>query len=252
MITLHSSYAPGRAVRALGKLFQNPDDLPQVFTIFESMTGPTVERMVKRLRRTGTGARLLDTRSDIVPVLRDREALRRLPNRSLGRAYLDFVESESISAEGIIAASVQGETHETVLAADVAWVHQRMRDTHDLWHVVTGYKGDLVGETALLGFTLAQTRNPGVALIYGLGLIKLRRHGSVQSVMRGGFDRGRKAEWLPAVDWEPLMALPIDLVRTRLHIVQPPAYAPIRSEHLKTPNVSHASSQGWTSLLQWT
>ena len=35
-------------------------------------------------------------------------------------------------------------------------IHQRMRDTHDLWHAATGYKGDVVGELAVLAFTLAQ------------------------------------------------------------------------------------------------
>ena len=49
--------------------------------------------------------------------------------------------------------------------SDLDYISDRMRDTHDLWHAVTGYKGDLIGEASLLGFSLAQTHNPGIAMI---------------------------------------------------------------------------------------
>lgn len=60
-------------------------------------------------------------------------------------------------------------TSPTLAGQRYAGVSGRMRDTHDLWHVLTGYSGDVLGETALLGFIFAQTGNPGVALIIALG-----------------------------------------------------------------------------------
>ena len=36
-----------------------------------------------------------------------------------------------------------------------AYLAQRMRQTHDIWHVLTGYATDVAGEVQLQAFTLA-------------------------------------------------------------------------------------------------
>jgi ubiquinone biosynthesis protein COQ4 len=217
------------AGRALGTLLRDPDDLPQVFTIVDSLAGTAPHRIVLGFRRTESGKRLLRDRPDLVPILADRAALARLPDGSLGRAYLAFVESENISAEGIVKASEDrdGWTH-----PDIAFVMNRMRDTHDLWHAATGYKGDVLGELSLLAFTLAQNWHTGVALIIGAGLVK--GFGRAQtSLIRDGYRRGRRAEWLPAQEWEKLLPLPLTEVRTRLKLDAPVVYAPVRTTDLR-------------------
>ena len=154
---------PRRALRAIRALMNDPSDLPQVFAIIESLSGPAPGLLAHRFRRSSAGARLLHERPDITLLLEDREGLRSLPEGSLGRAYLAFVESENISAEGIRAASenravAPSDGNSAVAPADEqAFVKVRMRDTHDLWHALTGYKGDIIGEAALLGFIFAQT-----------------------------------------------------------------------------------------------
>ena len=224
-----------RAGRALAALMRNPDDLPQVFTLIDAMSGTAPHRLVLGLRRSRRGARLLRDRPDIVPTLVDRSALGRLPDGSLGRAYLAFVESEGISPEGIRDASVAGEGGD-YLRDDFRYGHQRLRDTHDLWHAATGYKGDVVGELALLAFTLAQHWNTAVAMIIVAGLIKgLGR--SESRVIVDGFRRGRAARWLPAQEWESLLALPLEDVRARLNLGAPPVYTPIRTSELRAEGV---------------
>ena len=47
-----------------------------------------------------------------------------------------------------------------------------------------------------------------------------------------GFVRGRRAEWLPAVEWEKILARPLDEVRRELNIDAPPTYAVFRSTEL--------------------
>ncbi len=151
-------FEPKRALRAARILAADPDDLPQVFTIIESLSGNTLERIGERLQKSASGKKMLAARADIVSVLADRKALARLPEGSLGRAYLAFVERENISAEGIRDAQKKGFRQEAeLLPAPLDWVHARMRDTHDLWHAAVGYSGDVLGETALLAFTFAQT-----------------------------------------------------------------------------------------------
>ncbi|MDX2093554.1 MAG: Coq4 family protein [Kofleriaceae bacterium] len=223
-----------RASRAFRTLLRDPDDLPQVFEIIEALS---TERHARRLhagfQKTELGRRLLERKPDIVRILADRERLRAMPEGSLGRAYLAFVERENISAQGIREASLTADR----LArqqAELAFVGDRMRDTHDLWHAVTGYHGDVLGEVGLLAFTLAQHWNPGIALIVAGALVKgTGGQVSVASFVRDGYRRGRAAAWLPAQDWEALLERPLDEVRATLGLGAPPAYTPVRTAELR-------------------
>jgi ubiquinone biosynthesis protein COQ4 len=226
-----------RAMRAARALSANPDDLPQVFTIIESLSGNTLQRIGDRMQRDAVGKRLIEARGDIVSLLSDRAALARLPEGSLGRAYLAFVEREGISAEGIRAAAAQGMTADTPLPAPLDWVHARMRDTHDLWHAAVGYSGDVLGETALLAFIFAQSWNPAIALILAIGFGKTVGFpgggASARATIADGFRRGLRAKWLPAQDWEAMLAMPVEEVRRRLGLDAPPVYREIRSSELR-------------------
>jgi ubiquinone biosynthesis protein COQ4 len=217
------------AARAMKALTDNPDDTAQVFRIIEALSGNSGQRNLGRLKRTRTGADLLRDRPELIEILTDHDRLRKLPDGSLGREYVRFLESEGITAAGLKQASLDGRqygAHE--LPAELEFLRNRMRDTHDLWHVVTGYKGDLLGEAALLAFIFAQTRNPGVGFIVAIALLR-GREPAVRQLILQGFLRGLRADWLPAVKWEKLLALPIDRVRQMLHVDEPPRYMPFRS-----------------------
>jgi len=145
------------------ELFANPNDTQQVFEIIDAMQLPALVRMRKRLQQAEQGRRLLVEQPNLVPLLSDREGLRALPAGSLGREYLAFVEAEGISADGLVDASDISRKRSE--AAELRWIRNWLRDSHELWHAVLGYKGDLVGEAALLAFTHDQTRNIGVGMI---------------------------------------------------------------------------------------
>jgi ubiquinone biosynthesis protein COQ4 len=217
-----------RAGRALAALLRDPDDLPQVFTLIDSISGTAPHRLLFAFRRSKSGARLLRDRPDIVPILADRPGLLALPDGSFGRAYLAFVESEGITPEGIKSASQAI----TPRPGAFSFLNQRMRDTHDLWHAATGYKGDVLGEASLLAFTLAQHWNTGIAFIVAAALLK--GFGRMETTLiREGYRRGRAAAWLPAQEWESLLPLPLEEVRARLKLGPPPAYTPMRSNELR-------------------
>lgn len=223
---------PLRALRALRELIANPDDTAQVFTIIESLSGRASFRMLERFRATESGRSLLERRDDILRRLRDRPFLESLPEGSLGRAYLAFLDREGISADGLVEASIAGDTGTYDMVQDVAYMSDRMRDTHDLWHTVTGYHGDVFGEASLLAFTVAQTHNPGVGLIVLGALVRAHDAELTRMIIRA-FREGQKAEFLPPVDWEALLPLPLPLVRERLRIQPVQAYEPVRSGWLR-------------------
>jgi len=95
-------------------------------------------------------------------------------------------------------------TNEFPLTPELAWVHSaHMRDTHDLWHAATGYAGDVLGETALLGFTfragrgiLRSASSLAIGIVEDHGGAERRRGGRVARSWTG-LRRGKKAAWLP-------------------------------------------------------
>ena len=217
------------AWRALRALLADPDDTAKVFDIIEALSGPTRDRVLRRFSASETGRALLRERPHLLARLEDREALLALPAGSLGRTYAEFMNREKIAADGLVSASADKRHPDT--SEEQRWFGDRLRDMHDLWHVVTGYERDLVGEAALLAFTYAQTRNPGIGLIVAAAYWKAKDDAAhARPLIREGYRRGRRAAWLPEQRWEELLAQPLDSVRARLQLGTPPRYAQVRSE----------------------
>ena len=214
--------------RALRALSADPDDTSQVFRILRAL--PDGDRVFRRFRRTESGARLLAASPSLLATLSDREALHALAPGSLGYSYGQFMVAEKLSAEGLVAAS-NDDGKERWRDPGRRFVGERLRDSHDLWHVVTGYGRDLLGEAALLAFTFAQTRTPGIGVIVGNALWQARGDfAPARGIIWRGFRRGLRAEWLPAQEWEELLPLPLEEVRERLGVGGPPVYTQLRSE----------------------
>ena len=216
----------GAALRALWRLARDNDDTTHVFAIVDALRGNSDGRNVERLRESEIGRAILAERRSLLDVLADRERLRALPEESLGRVYLAFMEREGLSADGLAAAADEGYRQRS-FDPDVRTFADWARDSHDLWHVLTGYGRDPLGELCLLGVLYSQIRNPGTAFIALLGLLQVRFEypgaPSVRAVLQG-FSIGRRAQWMIAQDWEALLALPIDEVRARLELARPTYY----------------------------
>ena len=220
---------PLDALRAIRGLLRNPDDTGLVFEIIEALSGRTRTVVFDRFVASPSGQRLLATRPNLLAQLTDREALLALPPGTLGRTYGEFMSREQISADGLVEASEDWLRED--LPAERRWFADRLRDTHDLWHVVTGYGRDLVGEASLLAFTYAQTRNPGIGFIVAVAYLKARGINSpARRLLRDGYRRGKRAAWLPGVEWEELLAQPLARVREQLAVGAPPVYEAVRSE----------------------
>ena len=220
---------PLAALRAIRGLLRNPDDTALVFEIIEALSGKSRTRVWDRFCTTESGQRLLAKRPNLLAQLSDRESLLALPPGTLGRTYGEFMSREQISADGLVEASEDWLRLD--IPADRRWFADRLRDTHDLWHVVTGYGRDLLGEASLLAFTYAQTRNPGIGFIVAVAYLKSRGiNRPARRLLREGYRRGRAAAWLPGVEWEQLLDQPLARVREQLRVGAPPVYEPVRSE----------------------
>jgi ubiquinone biosynthesis protein COQ4 len=203
----------------------DPTDTKQAFRIADALAFDTPVRTLRRYRRTSEGSRRLCERRRLLETLVDRDKLAAMPDGSFGRAYLAFIDREGITAAGLVQASVDGQMSHG--DPDTAYVQQELRDMHDLWHTLLGYKGDLLGESAILAFSFAQTWHPGVGFLVGVGLVMSGELRYRRFIVEG-FLRGRRAAWLPAQAWEELLPLPLDEVRARLGITPVADYEEVR------------------------
>lgn len=146
-----------------------------------------------------------------------------MPDGSLGRAYLTFMEVGNITAEGLKDASEVSDAHNEFGEPDLQTYALRLRDQHDLWHVVTGFGRDIAGEACLLAFTYAQTDNRGVGFFGLIGALKLRRVFGRRffSSMWQAYRMGGRTQWLPGQFWEQLLPKPLQQVRDELGVSDP-------------------------------
>lgn len=219
---------PLAAMRAMRTLLANPDDTAQVFHIVRALSGDSFERLYQRTLADPSGARILGEHRDILPLLKDREALRALPEGTLGREYARFLDEEGLSADGLVEASEEDIDDNHFVDERARVLSRRLRDTHDLWHVAAGYQRDLFGEAALLGFTFAQGRNPGIGFIVAVAMLKHLKEGHPEALTLTwkGFLRGLRAESFICADWEALLSVPLAEVRRRLKVEDVPVYRP--------------------------
>ncbi len=223
MSATHNRMQPIVAFKAVKRLIADPEQTQEVFTIIEALSGRALENGYLRFADTDVGRKVLREKIDLLDTLKDRTLLGAMPADSLARHYLHFVTSENLSADGLVEAS-EGKTE--TLHPDVARFGMRQRDMHDLWHTLTGYGRDTLGELCLLAFTYAQTKNRGVGFICLMGVRKLAaEHGrGVYRAAWQAYQDGKHAAWLPGQDWEALLQLPIDEVRQNLNIREPQDY----------------------------
>jgi len=206
------------ALRAVQALIADKENTAQVFTIIDALAGGNDARVFQRFYESETGARVIEERREVIDVLSDMPRLRCLPEGSLGRCYHGFMAEQNLSADGLVEAS-DLESRRMNYQGDALLFKNRMRDSHDLWHVVTGYGRDGLGELSLLAFTYAQTRNRGIGLIVMFGLRAASKDypkAGIWRALREGYRLGRAAKWLPAADWERLLPLPLSQVRREL------------------------------------
>lgn len=209
-----------RAWNALRILIDDPKRTEQVFEITDALSGRGFERGFQKFRAHPDGRRLLAERPSLLATLADRAALRALPVGSFGRAYVEFMESGNLSAEGLVQAEAMAELRYREEPDDPArrFYGERIRDMHDLWHVLSGYGMDEAGEAANLAFTFSQIPNLGIGLIVGAAALLGPSGVRWQRYLFRAWRRGRRAALLTVAPYEQLLAQPLDEVRALLRI----------------------------------
>lgn len=239
------------AAMSVMKLLVNKEDTRQVFEIVTALAGKNSQRMFRRFVGSDYGRQVVSQPIRLQELLNRRDYLRSLPEGSLGRIYLNFMESEGLTPNGIIDAAEEAgfDYHSPTQFEEFRQMFIHSEVSHDVWHVLSGYGRDTLGELCLLGFTHAQNRNPGFRLIVFIGAIAAKFEQPSLPIWRAinqGIDIGKKSAWLLEHDLEPLLPMPLEDVRRRLNIAEPTVYNSIPQEikdRLLKPRVDRTQSE---------
>jgi ubiquinone biosynthesis protein COQ4 len=221
---------PLRALRAVRRLIADKEDTAQVFEIMRALSGRAIPRGYRRLLSTPEGGRIAYEREEFAERLSDPAWLARFGPGTVGAAYRDFIAPRGLSAEGLANESRKAPEAEIDAAHPLAWYARRLRDVHDVWHVLTGYGTDALGEVCVVAFSYAQTRGLGFAVIALAGtrqFLKARTGRPYAKAAHEAWRNGRAAAWLPAVDYPALFAMPLEEARRSLGIAPNKTYLAI-------------------------
>ncbi len=217
---------PIQAGLAISRLLRDPDDTGQVFKILEALRGDSLSRALRRMRNDERGQALLAEQPNIVDALNDREALAALPEGSIGRTYFDFVHAEGLSADGLVSSSHEAPRFEKI-GQDQRWLGDRLRDIHDLQHVMTGYGRDTLGELCLLSFMTTQVPSRGIDFIIFVGRTKGQKEQpglNLKELVGEGRQIGEAADWMLFTRWEDRLHEPLESVRAEMGFKAPVKY----------------------------
>jgi ubiquinone biosynthesis protein COQ4 len=240
------------AFDAIKKLLANGDDTTQVFRIMRALNVGNAPMNYARLIASEQGGRIAYDRVELAQRFSDPAFVASFAPGTVGAAYRNFLETTGYSADGLVEVS-RLVPSEDDLAHPYAWFGRRVRDTHDIWHVLTGYKADeSMGEAALVAFSYAQVGGLGWALIGSAAALKsMRVTGSklFAKAVWEGYRNGRKAKWVSGEDYLELLHEPLEAARERLGIVTPVAYlhaqrelGPALASYLSTQKAATAAA----------
>lgn len=228
-----AGYQPIRALRAVGRLIKDKEDTAQVFEIMQSLAGKSIPKGYQKLIATSEGGRIAYEREELADFLMDRDWVASFGPGTVGAAYRDFIAPRGLSAEGLANESRAVKDSQVDAAHPLVWYGRRLRDVHDVWHVLTGYGTDALGEACLVAFSYPQTKSLGWALIATAAAGQFRKAGNGQpysEAIREGGRLGKQAAWLPGLDYPALFAENLEEARARLKIATPVIYRSIPPE----------------------
>ena len=195
-------YFSARAVR-------RPDELKNILRLAELLFSSGHLRVLKQhcqLKRP----EMFVARPRFSPNL---ERLATLPLGTVGRDYFDFLKRYRIDPKDL---QMPSRSYDP----DELYLFQYFYETHDLFHLLTGFDTTIAGELGLQAFYLGQAPTPLAPLLVSIGTLRefwinpLKAESLLKTVF-GGYALGTKATPLFGVDWEAELERPTTTIRMR-------------------------------------
>lgn len=246
-----SGFRPFKVLHHFGKLVEDKEDTEQVFHIIEATKGRRIYAQARDFVTSEAGRRFMGEGVDIPAMLDDHARWADCGPNTVAAHYIAFMKREGLSAAGLVAESHKWAPPETLPKDQTQWYFDRLRDTHDLFHVLTGYGRDALGEASLLGFSYEQNHNKGILFIAYAGARQIKKvtrtKAPLFAAIKEGRRLGRAAAKIAHQDIAALMREDIAEARARLGIGRPEIYrqclAILHAEGTLTEDIALSGAQ---------
>ncbi len=140
--------------------------------------------------------------------------LAKLPEGSLGYEYASHMLRLKLDPEFYRKREIKSEFDFIVM---------RMRQTHDLWHIATGFQTTVSDEIGLQAFTMAYMALPLPIGLVGSSLLKTllsaeTKTGELIDAIAKGCNLGKRVDGLFSFDWEANWLTPVIEIRKRMNL----------------------------------
>uniref|UniRef100_A0A8D0L0K4 Ubiquinone biosynthesis protein COQ4 homolog, mitochondrial n=1 Tax=Strix occidentalis caurina TaxID=311401 RepID=A0A8D0L0K4_STROC len=169
-----------------------------------------------KMKHHPEGYRILQERPRIRLSTLDMSKLRGLPDGSLGREYVRFLEDNKVSPDTRMPPKFVDDE-------ELAYVIQRYREVHDLMHTLLGMPTNMLGEVVVKWFEAVQTGLPMCVLGAAFGPVRLSLQVLATDLVPWAIRSGRNASCILNVYYEQRWEQPVESLRKEIGIFPPPA-----------------------------
>ncbi len=213
-----------RLIKAAFTLVKDPNALDKVFHIADSLADtqrPMLEEICAEVSLHEQGRSALQHRPRVGQIKVD--ALLAHAPGTLGRAFGEFLHQRGLDPAALPVRKAND-------ATEYAMAH--LYETHDVWHVATGFETDVAGELGLQAFYAAQVPGKLPVALLAIGFLNAflfafdDRKRRLDAITRGWL-MGKAARPFFGYRWAEKWDLPLAVVKRELGVEAPPAEAPV-------------------------
>ncbi|MCG5062063.1 MAG: ubiquinone biosynthesis protein [Limnoraphis sp. WC205] len=173
---------------------------------------PASEFTVKQLKNDPVAAEMIQER---YMALHNLDELLQYPEDSLGYIYASKMKEKGFRSEDLYAS--------VSINSDTSYIDARIGQTHDIWHIITGFETSEIDEIGLQAFYLVQFTNPMATMLIANALIAVtlftpEELPELLSAIGKGWEMGSQAKPLFAQKWEENWEKPLTQWQTELNI----------------------------------
>ena len=201
-------------LRGVIGMLRNPEGTMSIYDIENGLLDLEATKMVEGYAKSHPEVAAIIEERYLTEETPDLNVLAKLDEGTLGKAYWHHIEDHGFDPDYFQKMDVK---------TDVDYILKRVRQTHDIWHVVLDIDTSRLGEIAVKAFELSQTWRPLSAVITCGGMMRYlmkepEQLGDAMAHISHGYQLGRLAEPFLAQKWEEAWDKPLVEWRAALNL----------------------------------
>ncbi len=201
-----------RVLKAFWGVAKDIEQTDDIFALSEKVPDEVFESYIVEMEKNPRIRESFQSRHIIEQF--DLDSLFELPRGTLGHEYAAFMKARGLAPDFY-------PKRESLTKAGYFRLH--VYQTHDIWHILTGFSASPPGELGLMAFYYKQFPLPTPILVLSAGILNILLAGAKDGHARlegigMGWNLGRSSEPLFGVNWENYWETPLSEIRKEFKI----------------------------------